>query len=303
MAERPIPEELKASIRTAISTMGESTRAAYTGRWERFTEWCEEYGRNALPASAETVQAFIVWCAESGSAKLSTIESRLEAISYFHRKAGLHPPTDDAVVRVLIRRLRRNPALQRKIKLPLSAADVRRMADGASEPWARTLFLVWFCSALRRAEVMALEWQHIHWYKQGALIWLPKTKTGARWLAIPVLGGSHCAANALYAYWKTQGQKSGAVWPHSDRTAVRRLKAYIAQQEGLAEADFSGHSFRRGHVTQARRNGCPDWVIRRQTGHRGTLPDEKKERMLDIYTATARPTDLFEPNSCRYLGL
>ena len=43
-----------------------NTQRAYAGDWKRFTAWCREHGRDALPANVLTVAAFVTALAEAG---------------------------------------------------------------------------------------------------------------------------------------------------------------------------------------------------------------------------------------------
>ena len=43
-----------------------NTQRAYAGDWKRFTTWCREHGREALPADVLTVAAFVTALAEAG---------------------------------------------------------------------------------------------------------------------------------------------------------------------------------------------------------------------------------------------
>ena len=58
-----------------------------------FRTWCGGKGVAALPASPETIAAFLAHEAERGSAA-STITRRCAAIRYAHRLAELEPPTN-----------------------------------------------------------------------------------------------------------------------------------------------------------------------------------------------------------------
>ena len=49
----------------------------------------------------------------------------------------------------------------------------------------------------------------------------------------------------------------------------------------------SGHSFRAGHVSQAVRNGVPEYVVMKQTGH-------KSREVLGAYIRTG---EMFEQNA------
>src|SRR5579871_2005855 len=83
-----------------------ATRAAYKADFSTFQAWCNNRGIGSLPATPETVAAFLAAEAEAGR-KPSTIGRRCAAIRYAHRLAGLENPTEAEPVRVVLRGIRR----------------------------------------------------------------------------------------------------------------------------------------------------------------------------------------------------
>jgi hypothetical protein len=79
------------------ASRSENTRRAYRAAVARFTDWCAVHGRTALPASPETVAAFLAAEARSNLA-VNTLRLRHAAIRYMHLLAGYPPPTAAAVV-------------------------------------------------------------------------------------------------------------------------------------------------------------------------------------------------------------
>jgi site-specific recombinase XerD len=71
-----------------------NTQRAYAGDWQRFTAWCQDYGRAPLPAEVTTLAAFVTSLAEAGK-KVATIQRHCASISKAHQLAKLPPPTDD----------------------------------------------------------------------------------------------------------------------------------------------------------------------------------------------------------------
>ena len=77
------------------STLSESTRQVYRASWRDFVGWCQSESVPALPADPERLAAFL---RDRDGLALSTIRSRLSAIRYYHRDAGLDDPTRSMVV-------------------------------------------------------------------------------------------------------------------------------------------------------------------------------------------------------------
>ena len=78
----------------------EATRRAYRSDARIFAHWCEARGLIALPATSETLTAFLADQARGGT-KLSTLRRRVAAITYAHEAAGHEPPQGRLVKSVL----------------------------------------------------------------------------------------------------------------------------------------------------------------------------------------------------------
>jgi integrase len=61
----------------------------------------------------------------------------------------------------------------------------------------------------------------------------------------------------------------------------------------MNNSNFSGHSLRAGFVTSAARNGVPERVIMRQTGHKS----------VEMVLRYLRNANAFTENACLSLGL
>jgi len=161
------PAELQGEIahaRTyANASRAASTRRAYEQDWAAFTAWCIGRGLVHLPADPRVVAVFLSAEAARGCAP-PTVNRRLAAIGWAHRRAGRQPPQKTegaaAIVEVLagIRRSR-------------TAAPVQKSAADADVTWTllhqirgerlrdhrdRALIALGMAAALRRSELVAL---------------------------------------------------------------------------------------------------------------------------------------------------
>ncbi|MDX6417919.1 MAG: hypothetical protein QOG28_2539, partial [Trebonia sp.] len=84
-----LPAETAALIREAVP---ENTALAYQSRWRSFEAWCRDAGRVALPATAQTVAAYLTYLAVDRGLKATTADAHLTAIRAVHRGAGAAPP-------------------------------------------------------------------------------------------------------------------------------------------------------------------------------------------------------------------
>ena len=95
------------------------TRRNYLAAWRRFSEWADREGFGAIPASPDTVAAYLAERAANG---LSPASLRLDraAIRYHHTDAGHANPADNEGVRRVLRGLTRRAA--REGRTPRQAA-------------------------------------------------------------------------------------------------------------------------------------------------------------------------------------
>jgi len=102
-----------------------NTLKAYQSDWRAFEIFCQTHDRSSLPASPETVAAYVAESA--GRLKANTVERRLTAISQAHQLAGCPNPTEDKLVRTVMAGIRRVKGTAQKGKDPLSPELLRAM--------------------------------------------------------------------------------------------------------------------------------------------------------------------------------
>ena len=167
----------------------------------------------------------------------------------------------------------------------------------------RALLLVGFQSAFRRSEVVALDVEHVTFEPEGMRLFQPRSKTdqegAGRKIGIPFGRDLRtCPVLALKAWLEAADIESGPVFrsvDRSERVGVGRLSARIVAdvvKTGVASLGhdprrFGGHSLRAGFCTEASRAGCPEWQIRRQSGHRGSAMLGRYIRVGSMWTDNA----------------
>jgi hypothetical protein len=124
--------DLEAAAAFARQEKAPATRRAYRSDFQAFRVFCLSRGVDALPASPETVAAYLAHEAESGRAA-STITRRCAAIRYAHRLADFEPPTNSESVRATLRGIRRAVGAASERKAPVLAETARAMALSAPE--------------------------------------------------------------------------------------------------------------------------------------------------------------------------
>jgi site-specific recombinase XerD len=137
-----------------------ATRRAYRSDFLIFEVWCQNGGVSALPATPETIAAFLAHDVETGS-RPSTLGRRVAAIRYAHKLAGHPVPTDDERVKATMRGIRRSLGTAPQKKAPATAERIIAMALATGEDLKglrdRALLLIGFAGAFRRSELVALD--------------------------------------------------------------------------------------------------------------------------------------------------
>ena len=107
------------SWRSAIARLegaySENTLRSYRADFAVFEQWCRRAACSALPASPETVAAFVAHDAVKSSP--STLRRRLAGIRKVHRLLRLENPVEDEEVLIAMRRaLRTKPRRQKQAR-------------------------------------------------------------------------------------------------------------------------------------------------------------------------------------------
>ena len=290
VAQPALPAELTAALEVAAdfarASKARATQDAYESDFRIFESWCRSRGLSALPATAESLCAFLADQASLGK-RASTLGRRLAAIRYFHRAASFDTPTGDEKVKAVLSGIRRTigaaPSRKRAATSDLVLSMIPR-GDSLRELRNRAIILVGFAGAFRRSELVALDVSDIEETAEGMLVTLRRSKTDqeglGRRVAIP-RGEIACPVAALRAWLNAANITEGAIFRRivnkraqrvTDRRLAGRNVASIVKQSaanlGFDPLSFAGHSLRAGFVTSAVKRGANLIKITDVTGHR-----------------------------------
>jgi site-specific recombinase XerD len=304
----PSFEQVREYIRASKS---ENTLRGYQSDWRDFCAWSEAHGLCPLPASPETVAAYIAECA--GRLKVGSIQRRLNAIAEAHKAVGLESPTHNAIVANTMKGIRRILGTAATQKSPTLTADVRAMLEatdaGLIGARDRALILLGFAGAFRRSELVSLGAEDCAFGKDGLTVTLRRSKTdqagAGRKVGIPY--GSNpetCPVRTTQTWMELAAIVNGPLFRSINRHGhvrpgrlsgidVARVVKKLAIRAGLDAAKYAGHSLRAGHATSAATAGASERSIMNQTGHRSV-------QMVRRYI---RDGNLFRENSAGKLGL
>lgn len=322
----------------------EATRNAYLSDWEDFCMWCQKRNCSYLPADPCKVADYLedraknTWKGISGKNRLikekaplkwNTLMRRLTAISKTHHYTGYefnrkHPAIEKTLKGV--KRILSKYCFERIVetrKDPLLIEDIRKMIEALPDNIRgvrdRALLLTGFVGALRRSEICQICLEHLKFTKEGLELFIPWSKTGARYVYLPY--GSNpitCPVRSLREWVEqaniTQGPLFRAINRHgkiqaralSDKAVVLIIQKnfYIKDKINRAKEkklydftevlpNYGGHSLRAGFVTTAILKEVPEHSIMHQTGH-------KKSDTIKKYI---RLTDKWKNNAATKIGL
>lgn len=306
-----VPPSLDQAREFARHSKAENTLRGYRADWRDFCAWCESHALAPLPASPETVAAYIAECA--GRLKVGSIQRRLNAIAEAHKATGLESPTTAGMVRNTLKGIRRTLGTASAPKTPTLTDDIRAMVDacdaGLIGARDRALILLGFAGAFRRSELVGLDIDDCAFGKDGLTVTLRRSKTdqdgAGRKIGIPYLPNPEtCPVRIIQAWIEQAALSSGALFRSINRHGqvaagrlsgidVARVVKKLAERAGLDAAKYAGHSLRAGHATSAAIAGASERSIMKQTGHRSV-------QMVRRYI---RDGSLFRENSAGKLGL
>lgn len=298
--------DLSPAARAAVADgMPANTRRAYTESCAEYATWCQETGRTALPATAETLTEYATYLAYTMNRAPSSVERARWAIMKAHRLAGVTPPPTDGLVMVLKgyrahlaktkdpkAKVRRASALTpgrlRAMLAPLDRATLSGCRDAA------LLFLSLFTAA-RVSELAAMDISDVELVQdKGLLITVYRGKV-RKMQECPVEYASDpevCPVRAVLA-WITMlanhGRCGGPLFVRVDQhgnlnVPLIRNGVPIGDSAGRMTAEaigevvsrkgrhaalpgrWTGHSGRRGYVTTAYENGADRISIARGGG-------------------------------------
>ena len=141
-----------------------------------------------LPAYPDAVASYIADCADR--LKPGSIQRRLNAIAEAHKATGAESPSHAAVVRNVMKGIRRTKGTAPTQKAAAVTDEIRAMVDatdgGVIGSRDRALVLLGFAGAFRRSELVCMDVEDSSFGKDGLVVTLRRSKTtkrpsGARW--------------------------------------------------------------------------------------------------------------------------
>ncbi len=256
-AHKTASEELAGAAQGGLS---ENTQRALKSDLAIYTAWCDARGRIALPASPETIAAFVDDMAASRAA--ATVRRYVASVAAAHRSVGGGKPAgSEAVKRALRRMHRRKGRRQRQaggLTWPLRERLLEVPGDRLIDARNRALLAVGYDTMLRRSELVELQVADLVVEVDGAatvLVRRGKADPEGRGAAVYLAADSV----ALVREWLCRAGVDdgrlfrslcrGALGERLDASQVPRIYKGMARRAGLSPEvvdGLSGHSTRVG---------------------------------------------------------
>lgn len=293
----PADDELSALVdqyRLAAWSLG--TLTAYRSAARGFAGFLRErrsLGSPLLPATSADVAEYLALLARKGLSP-NTIAKITSAIRWIHHRADLENPTAAPVVREALAGINRIHGRPRKSKKALLGRALHRILDAidsdttlkgrrrdparAAELRARNraLILMGFALAARRAELVALDLEHLEVTPTGYKITIARSKTDKKGhgqvVAVDHVNVDTSPLAALEDWLRFRGPAPGPVFLRLDNRTSSSVDAYArrltpqtvravvqtaALAAGLNPNDYSAHSLRKALATAAAAAGAP----------------------------------------------
>jgi integrase len=281
-----IPGLVEMRDRLAGITRAPGTVKGYAHDWSMFARWCREAGRDALPASSDTLALYATWMLAVNGRKVTTTSRHVSAILHHHRVAGCPVPINPWNIICAVRRERHERPQGRRALTPDEILSISRACaeDTNAGRRDRAIVLLGFASSLRRSSLARLELADLSFADRGLIISVHDEKNdrfghgrllgvwpGRKPITDPIL--------ALKDWLDRRGRLPGCLFTRistSDRIqshgltgeAIHDAIKRSIDRAGIDSRPYGSHSLRAGAITAAAVGGATDHEIMSLSGHR-----------------------------------
>ena len=259
--EPELAEQLGRFLRAASGAFSSNTERAIRSDLAIYAAWCTERGERALPATPETVAAFVDAKAELRAP--ATVRRYVTSIAIAHRTLGLEKTITSPPVQLALKRMHRRKGRRQDQATGLTWPLRRRLLEAAGDRLIddrnRALLAVAYDALLRRAELVSLQVTDLLEELQGdGSLLVRRSKTDSEGRGEIVWVGPD-TVRLVQAWLDRAGigdgrlfrsvGKGGRIGERLHPCQVPRIFKAMARQAGLPEAvsvGLSGHSARVG---------------------------------------------------------
>jgi integrase len=304
-------DEVEGARETARGAYADRTRDAYQRAWTSFVAWCGKRNVQALPADPETVAVWLDVIAKGDGDRKplarSSLNQALSSVIMHHRDAGYAFDRKHAAIARVWKGISNTKARQQTVRKakPVLADDLRALIETLDQRTAlaardAALLALGWAAALRRSELVSLDWQKlgagggfVNIDERGIVVTLMASKASQDQAESIVVPRQHmakaCEALEAWAAFAKLNVGQPVFRPidrHqnisaerlTDRSVARIVKDRVkdlVKQRGRSEEEandlvelISGHSLRAGYATSAAARNMPAYRIQSHTRHK-----------------------------------
>ena len=256
-----------------------------------FYKFCNKFNINPLPASSITLQFFCVDISAHTSYK--TLKVYLAAIRLVHLEHGLDDPTNDHLLHLVCRGIRRLQGDNTRPQLPITINLLRTLKTQLAKATSFTPLeqrLLWaafslaFYGFMRVSEFTTptisdtfsppgLHWSDIKLHTNSISLNLRQSKTDpfrqGHQIIITATNTSTCPVRAMHKYVsvvpaanRTGPLFSGGRFSPLSRVNVTATVCQLLHNANIMSSSYASHSFRIGAATTAAAAGLPPTMIK-----------------------------------------
>jgi integrase len=308
-----------------INSRSKATQTAYKSDLMDYYEFIKKFNLQDHIWDVDSLKSYIKFSIgsddpdddlyyDSPKLKITTIERRLAAITFFCKKNNINNPASDEIIKTIMDGMKRTKGIAPDRVKPLQSSEITKiiylMPKTLKATRDKAILLLGMSAMLRRSEIAALNVKDIEIEEAGMKIKIRRSKTnqyGDDDVRGVVRGNNPdvCPVNALeqwinaanlnpddplFVSFGRYGHLKGK--NRINKQAIAMMIKSKVKLIGLNPDDYSGHSLRAGGATEASERGAPDYAIKKQGNWKS-----------DAYQIYIRSGKLYHNNASSYMGL
>jgi len=272
---------VKQAIAYEQASLSPNTLRTYGSFWKKFENWCSINNQACLPTSSETISLYL---SSIGAAfSFSTLDSTIAAIEYVHEKANQSITGNHDLFRRVRKGIRRTHKENQTLKqaVPLKVLDLKaiccKLGDSLKDCRDKALLAVAYFGGLRRSEIVSLDLEHVEFNDKGAVATLLQSKTSdtAELVYLSYARDRDICPVSLLKAWLEKAQiKQGSIFRSlmKGNKIAGRLSGHSVSEIVKIHfgEEYSGHSTRRGLLTDAAEKNTPLHIMKKLSRHKSS---------------------------------
>lgn len=272
-------ELIKKTMDYERASLSPNTLRSYKSMWNKFKNWCISADQLYLPSSAETIALYISSIADTVS--FSTLDSTLAAIESAHEKSNYSINGDISLYRRVRKGIRRTHKYNQSLKKAkaLTIMNLKgvccKLGNSISDIRNRAILTLCFFGAFRRSELVSLNVEDCIFNKDGMTVHVLQSKTSdtvtKKYLSYAV-DKDICPISSVNTWLQVANINQGPIFYSllkngklSSRLSGHAVSEILKKYFGDA---YSGHSPRRGLLTESARKNIPFHLMKQYSGHK-----------------------------------